>query len=81
VANHTICIAEIKLELNWAQGEGEVFTGGIKSLNEQPRYYIKNFDRGALGVITSFDLNAGYLYSPHFNIGGGALRNSLQEND
>jgi outer membrane receptor for ferrienterochelin and colicins len=35
---------------------GSVY-GGINPLNGQPRYYIKNFDWGALDGFITFDFN------------------------
>lgn len=47
---------------------GVVFGGTV---NGQPRNYIKNFDRGALGGFTTIDISTGYRINEMLSIGAG----------
>jgi iron complex outermembrane receptor protein len=49
---------------------GSVY-GGINPINNQPRFYAKNFDWGALGGFTSVDLSAGFKLNSMLNLGAG----------
>jgi iron complex outermembrane receptor protein len=45
------------------QGKRGLVYGGINPLNNQPRNYVKNFDRGPVGGFTTFDASAGYRFN------------------
>lgn len=49
---------------------GSVY-GGINPLNNQPRFYAKNFNWGALGGFTTIDVSAGYRFNPMLSLGVG----------
>ena len=52
-------------QIGTAAGEGsrgKVY-GGINPVNNQPRYYLKNFDWGPLGNFATIDLSAGYKFN------------------
>jgi outer membrane receptor for ferrienterochelin and colicins len=54
-------------------GEGKrgVVYGGINPINNQPRNYVKNFNWGALGGFTTFDLSTGYRFTDMLSLGAG----------
>ncbi len=52
-------------------GKRGIVYGGINSLNNQPRYYAKNFDWGNLGGFFTFDFNTGYKINKNYSIGLG----------
>lgn len=60
-------------QIGTAAGAGRrgVVFGGINPLTNQPRNYLKNFNRGALGGFTTFDLSAGYPLNSQLNLGAG----------
>ena len=51
-----------------ADGAGKrgIVYGGINPINNQPRYYLKNFNQGPLGGFTTLDLS--FLYNLNKNI-------------
>lgn len=59
-------------QIGTAEGEGRrgVVYGGINPINNQPRNYFKNFNHGALGGFTTFDLSTGYKFSEFLSVGG-----------
>lgn len=59
-------------QIGTAEGKGKrgVVYGGINPLNNQPRNYLKNFNHGALGGFTTFDLSTGYRFTEMLSIGG-----------
>lgn len=52
-------------------GSRGVVYGGVNPLNNLPRNYIKNFNWGALGGFTTFDISAGYKLNSQLSIGAG----------
>ena len=52
-------------------GSRGVVYGGVNPLNNLPRNYIKNFNWGALGGFTTFDISAGYKLNSQLSIGVG----------
>jgi len=60
-------------QIGTAAGEGKRGSvyGGINPINNQPRFYAKNFDWGALGGFTSVDLSAGVKLNSMLNLGAG----------
>ena len=60
-------------QINTEAGKGKrgVVYGGINPLNNLPRNYIKNFDRGALGGFTTIDISGGYKLNAQLSIGAG----------
>jgi len=53
------------------QGKRGSVYGGINPINNQPRYYAKNYDWGALGGFTSVDISAGVKLNSILNLGAG----------
>lgn len=51
------------------QGKRGSVYGGINPLNNQPRYYVKNFDHGPLGGFTSIDISSGYKLNEYLSLG------------
>ncbi|MEJ7829997.1 MAG: TonB-dependent receptor [Segetibacter sp.] len=51
------------------QGKRGVVYGGINPLNNLPRNYLKNFNRGPVGGFTTFDASAGYRFSEMLSLG------------
>jgi len=51
------------------QGKRGVVYGGINPLNNTPRNYLKNFDRGPMGGFTTFDASAGYRFFEMLSLG------------
>ena len=45
--------------------------GGINPLNSQPRYYVKNYDWGALGGFTTVDISTGVKLNSTLSLGAG----------
>ncbi len=45
--------------------------GGVNPINGQPRNYLKNFNHGALGGFTTFDISAGYKFTELYSVGVG----------
>jgi iron complex outermembrane receptor protein len=60
-------------QIGTKEGEGKrgVIYGGINPLNNQPRNYLKNFNHGALGGFTTFDISAGYKFTELYSVGVG----------
>lgn len=60
-------------QIGTAAGEGKrgLVYGGINPINNQPRNYVKNFDWGALGGFTTFDISAGYRFNQMVSLGAG----------
>ncbi len=60
-------------QISTSAGEGKrgLVYGGLNPINNQPRYYTKNFDGGALGGFTSVDLSAGFKLNSMLNLGAG----------
>jgi iron complex outermembrane receptor protein len=60
-------------QIGTSAGEGKRGSvyGGINPLNNQPRFYAKNFDWGALGGFTSVDISAGFKLNSMLNLGAG----------
>ena len=58
-------------QIGTAAGEGRrgVVYGG-KAANGADRNYLKNFNHGALGGFTTFDLSTGYKFNPMLSING-----------
>lgn len=52
-------------------GSRGVVYGGINPLTNLPRNYVKNFNWGALGGFTTFDISAGYKLNSQLSIGAG----------
>lgn len=52
-------------------GSRGVVYGGVNPLNNLPRNYIKNFNWGALGGFTTFDISAGYKLNSQLSLGAG----------
>ena len=57
-------------QIGTAAGKGKrgVVYGGINPLTGMDRNYLKNFNWGALGGFTTFDLSAGYKFSEMLNL-------------
>lgn len=51
------------------KGKRGVVDGGINPLNGQPRLYVKNFNWGALGGFTTFDISTGYRFNEMLSLG------------
>lgn len=60
-------------QMGTAAGKGMrgMVYGGINPLNNQPRFYAKNFNWGALGGFTTIDISAGYRFNPMLSLGAG----------
>ncbi len=60
-------------QISTAAGKGKrgLVYGGINPLNNQPRYYTKNFDWGALGGFTTVDISAGVKLNSMLKLGAG----------
>ncbi|WP_416441389.1 TonB-dependent receptor [Phnomibacter sp. MR] len=60
-------------QMGTAAGKGMrgMVYGGINPLNNQPRFYAKNFNWGALGGFTTIDISAGYRFNSMFSLGAG----------
>lgn len=52
-------------------GSRGVVYGGINPLNSLPRNYVKNFNWGALGGFTTFDISTGVKLNSQLSIGAG----------
>jgi iron complex outermembrane receptor protein len=52
-------------------GSRGVVYGGINPLNNLPRNYVKNFNWGALGGFTTFDISTGVKLNSQLSIGAG----------
>lgn len=60
-------------QISTAAGKGKrgVVYGGINPLNNLPRNYLKNYNRGALGGFTTVDISAGYKFNQMLSLGAG----------
>ncbi|MEK7225883.1 MAG: TonB-dependent receptor, partial [Bacteroidota bacterium] len=60
-------------QISTAAGKGKrgLVYGGINPINNQPRYYTKNYDWGALGGFTSVDISAGVKLNSTLSLGAG----------
>lgn len=52
-------------------GSRGIVYGGINPLNNLPRNYVKNFNWGALGGFTTFDISTGVKLNSQLSIGAG----------
>ena len=52
-------------------GSRGVVYGGVNPLNNLPRNYVKNFNWGALGGFTTFDISTGVKLNSQLSIGAG----------
>jgi len=53
------------------QGKRGLVYGGINPINNQPRYYTKNYDWGPLGGFTTVDISAGVKLNSMLSLGAG----------
>ncbi len=60
-------------QISTAAGKGKrgVVYGGINPLNNLPRNYVKNYNRGALGGFTTVDIGTGYKFNQMLSLGAG----------
>ena len=60
-------------QIGTSAGEGKrgLVYGGLNPINNQPRYYAKNFDWGALGGFTSVDISTGVKLNSTLSLGAG----------
>lgn len=52
-------------------GEGKRGMVAAGTVNGTPRFYLKNFDHGALGGFTTFDISTGYKLNQMISLGAG----------
>lgn len=60
-------------QIGTAAGAGKrgLVYGGINPLTSTPRYYVKNFNWGALGGFTSIDISGGVKLNSQLSLGAG----------